>query len=104
MTVEELIKIIGIIASLISSVTAICVFLKKAITKGLEPITAKIDKLDKNQCMNFLVSYLADVEKGIKKDEAETRRAYEVYDHYVKDLNGNSYIHDKWTRLMKGGN
>ena len=101
MTEEELIKIIGGIAGLISSITIICVFCRKVINKGFEPINNKIDKLDKNQCMNFLVSYLADVEKGVKKDDAETRRAYEVYDHYVKDLNGNSYIHDKWTRLMK---
>lgn len=83
------------------AVTTICVFCKKAINKGFEPINNKIDKLDKNQCMNFLVSFLADTEKGIEKDEAEIRRAYEVYDHYVKDLHGNSYIHDKWTRLMK---
>ena len=101
MSVEDLIKIIGLLAGLIGSVTTICVFIKKAINKGFEPIYTKIDKLDKNQCMNYLIAYLADLDKGIAKDEAETKRAYEVYDHYVKDLQGNSYIHDKWIRLMK---
>ena len=50
---------------------------------------------------NYLVEFLADVENGIKKDEAQIKRAYEVYDHYKQDLNGNSYIGDKWERLMK---
>lgn len=101
MSIDDLIKIIGILAGLITSVTTICIFLKKAINKGFEPIYNKIDKLDKNQCMNYLIGYLADLDKGVQKDEVETKRAYEVYDHYIKDLNGNSYIHDKWIRLMK---
>lgn len=101
MSIEDLIKIIGLLAGLIGSVTTICIFIKKVINKGFEPIYAKIDKLDRNQCMNYLIAHLADVEKGIPKDEAETKRAYEVYDHYVKDLQGNSYIHDKWIKLMK---
>ena len=53
--------------------------------------------------MNFLVNFLADVENGDEKDDVQTKRACEVYDHYVKDLHGNSYIHDKWTRVMIEG-
>lgn len=101
MSVVELFDLIIKIASFIAAVSAICMFCKKVINKGFEPVYEKIDKLDKNQCMNYLIAYLADLDKGIPKDEAETKRAYEVYDHYVKDLKGNSYIHDKWTRLMK---
>lgn len=82
------------------SIATIVIVIKKVLDKQLKPITEKIDKLDKNQCRNYLVDFLADVEQGISKDETQIKRAYEVYDHYSKDLNGNSYIHDKWERLM----
>ena len=101
MTVEELVKIIVMVASFITAITTICIFCKKAINKGFEPIYKRIDKLDINQCRNYLVDFLSDVEAGIEKDEIQVKRAYEVYDHYTADLKGNSYIHDKWQRLMK---
>ena len=97
----QIINWIILIASLITAITTICVFLKKVIRKGFEPIYKKIDNLDVNQCKNFLVTFLKSVEKGEVMDDVEIQRAYEVYDHYIKDLNGNSYIHDKWEKLMK---
>jgi len=88
-------------ASFITAITVICTFIKKVIIKGFEPIYKKIDELDINQCKNYLVTFLKSKEKGEKIDEVEEQRAYEVYDHYIKDLKGNSYIHDKWEKLMK---
>ena len=88
-------------ASFVTAVTTICAFLKKVINKGFEPLNKKIDKIDENQCKNYLVTFLKAKEKGEKMDEVEEQRAYEVYDHYTKDLNGNSYIHDKWEKIMK---
>lgn len=79
----------------------IIVAMKKILNKQLEPINQKIDKLDLNDCKNFLVRFLADVERGQVIDEVEEKRAHDVYDHYRKDLNGNSYIEDKWNKLMK---
>ena len=35
-----------------------------------------------------------------KITECQKNRAYEMYDHYINDLNGNSFIKDKWERLM----
>lgn len=67
----------------------------------MQPIYERIDEIDKHQCKSYLTEFLADVEIGIEKDEVQIQRAYEVYSHYVKDLNQNSYIHDKWERLMK---
>ena len=100
MTIQELINWIILFASFLGAVTTICVFCKKAISKGFEPINKKIDKLDIHQCRNYLVDYLADIEAGITKNEIQTKRAYEIYDHYT-ELGGNSYIHDKWEKLMK---
>lgn len=101
MTVQELINWIMLIASFLGAVTTICVFCKKIINKGFEPIYKKMDKIDENQCRNYLVNFLSDMEAGIHKDEVQIKRAYEVYEHYTNDLHKNSYIHDKWTRLMK---
>lgn len=93
-TIKFIIEFVGIIITIL-------VGSKKIINKQLEPINKKIDKIDENQCRNFLVDFLADVDKGIEKDEVQTKRAYEVYEHYTEDLHKNSYIHDKWERLMK---
>lgn len=76
--------------------------MKKIFNKQLEPLNTTVRQLDINQCKNYLVRFLADVENGEKLDNVEIERAYEVYDHYTKDLKGNSYIHDKWERLMRG--
>ena len=93
-TMKFIIEFVGIVASIL-------IGSKKIINSQLEPINKKIDKIDENQCRNFLVDFLADVEKGIEKDEVQIKRAYEVYEHYTRDLHKNSYIHDKWTKLMK---
>lgn len=98
---EKIIYVLSVIAGLITSITTICVFCKKVINKGFEPINKKIDKIDENQCRNFLVDFLADVENGIEKDEVQIKRGYEVYEHYTQDLHKNSYLHDKWEKLMK---
>ncbi len=98
---ENIVNWVKLIAGFITATTTICVFCRKVINKGFEPIYIKIAKIDENQCRNFLVDFLADVEKGIEKDEVQIKRAYEVYEHYTKDLHKNSYIHDKWEKLMK---
>lgn len=117
----KVLEIILTIASFLNAILIIANFIKEArkpaskafeskLNKALEPINEKLDdtnrgikKVDKNECMNFLVNFLADIENGIEKDDVQTKRACEVYDHYVKELHGNSYIHDKWTRLMIEG-
>ena len=111
-TLGEISKTLAWIVAFIGSITAIIVALKKIIEKQLSPINHKIEKLDENinhkiekldinQCRNYLVEFLADVENGIKKDEAQITRANEVYDHYTNDLKRNSYIKNKWEKLMK---
>ena len=101
----QIFNLIKLVASLITAITVICAFCKKviekAMNKGFAPIYKKIDDLDVNQCKNYLVTFLKSVEKGELMDDVEIQRAYEVYDHYIKDLKGNSYIHDKWEKLMK---
>ena len=102
--VDVLIKIIGTIAGLITSLGVIILFIKKyfdkLVSKITTPILEKIDKMDKNQCMNYLTEFLADMRNGVEKTEYQKARAHEVYKHYSADLNGNSYIHEQWELYM----
>ena len=82
---------------------AIVTAVKKAIAKGFEPINSKIDKVDKNATMNYLVARLDEADKGNKLEGVAKKRFYEEYEHYTKELNGNTYIHDEFERLKKEG-
>ena len=94
-------KIILSLGELITAISIIIVAVNKIFKTKLDPINKSIEKLDENQCKNFLITFLKAVEKGEEMDEVETKRAHEVYDHYIDDLRKNSYIHDKWEKLMK---
>ena len=70
------------------------------VTNELKEIKEDIQRLDKNQCKNYLIEFLEDMKKGVKKTDVEKKRASEVYDHYKNDLHLNSYIHDGWETYM----
>ena len=61
----------------------------------------KINVLGEDQCKNYLVRFLADVENGEILSEVETERAYDAYEKYTNVYHGNSYIHDRWNKVMK---
>lgn len=116
---EEISIIVISIATFLNAVLTIFTFIEKAkkpvdnavdkkFKEALKPINEKLDdfnnnikKLDKNQCMNYLVEFIEDSKNGIPKDEIQKKRASEVYDHYTLDLKGNSYIHDGWQKYVK---
>lgn len=100
----ELKEIITVIASFITAAGVIVAAVKKILEKILQPVSDRIDKMDKRQCRAFLINFLGDVENGIEKDEVQIKFAYEVYDHYTNVLHCNSYIHDKWERVMNAEN
>ncbi len=100
-TLGQIATLLAFIVALITSIKYLKNEIDKSISKTLEPINKKIDELDINQCRNYLVDFLTDKENGVKKDDIQSKRAYEIYDHYKNDLKGNSYIHDKWNKLMK---
>lgn len=102
-TLGQISEILLFLVEFVGVVVTIIVAMKKILKKQFEPITKKIDKLDENQCRNYLVDFLADIEQNISKDETQIRRAHDVYDHYKGDLHCNSYIGDKWERLKREG-
>ena len=116
---EKVSMLVISIATFLNGIIAIINFIEKAkkpvdkavdnkFKEALEPINEKLEivnqdirRLDKNQCMNYLVNFIEDSKNGIHKDEIQKKRASEVYDHYTNDLHGNSYIHDGWEKYVK---
>lgn len=98
------IDIVGIVLSIggfITALTAIITALKKVLKSWLDNnVNKKIDTLDVLICKLHIIDFLSDVENGVKKDDEQTRLAYEMYDHYTNDLKQNSYVHTKWEKVM----
>ena len=93
------------IVGLITGVAALMAWVKKGLTKLLEDkfkgIDEKIDKIEGKldvvelaSCKNYIVPYLADMERGGIPDEIERQRFWDAYQTYTGD-GGNSYIQDK---------
>lgn len=100
-TIGQIGTFLALIVGVLGSVKYLSNEIKKYLEKTLKPINDSIRELDASQCKNFLVRYLKDVEQGNRLDPVETERAYEIYDHYINDLKGNSYIHKRWMELME---
>ena len=122
LTLGQILVILTFIIALIGAITTIMKYFKNVIDKILKPTTdeinklsltlkkemsqlkeevnEKLDSIDENQCKNYIVRSLADIERGIDLDEVEIKRLYDAYDHYCKDLKGNSYIHSKWEKVI----
>lgn len=73
------------------------------VNKKLDDIRADTTKLDVQACKNFLVRYLADIERGDIIYDPERQRFWEEYDHYTDDLNENSFIKEWVVRLKEEG-
>lgn len=75
----------------------------KEVNNKLNDMQTSITALDKQSCKNFLVRYLADIERGNIIYDSERQRFWEEYDHYIKDLGENSFIKEWVARLKEEG-
>lgn len=75
----------------------------KEVNDKLTDMQSSITVLDKQACKNFLVRYLADIERGDIIYDSEKQRFWEEYDHYIKDLGENSFIKEWVARLKEEG-
>lgn len=94
-----LVALVGGIIALIKWTRALLV---KVMREELDPLKAQVAAVDLENCKNYLVTYIASVERGEKKDEIERERFYEEYEHYKK-IGGNSYIKTKVETLQAAG-
>lgn len=122
-TLGSILAVIVFLGTFIGGIAGLLKYCKRIISKILEPTNNKIDSLESNlnkridnleqnlnsktenlelnQCKNYLVNFMSDAENdSITKEQVQN--AYEMFDRYKK-LGGNSYIHDKWEKLKKGG-
>ena len=81
----------GIIISAVTISGIVIHFIRKTIKEELKHVRI-------NDCKNYLVAFLADVENGERMSTEEIERAYEVYAEYTDpdDLNQNHYVKDQW--------
>lgn len=98
MNTTELIVQLGGLVGAFGVITAI---MQKWLSENIKQMNKSIDKMDYSSCKTYLTDFLTDIENGIKKSEIQIQRANELYDHYILDLDGNSYIKTKWDQLMK---
>ena len=73
---------------------------QKEILKKIEDVEVKVKNVDIENCKNYLVTFLAEVERGELKDQIEMERFHEELDHYFEN-HGNSYVKEKYEYLKK---
>ena len=114
LTLEQLSVIIVFILGLIVGIRQLKKEIKDAIAESLkdefDKVTGKLEDLqesindiDVQVTKNFLVRYLADVEREDVIFDAEKQRFWEEYDHYIDDLGENSFIKEWVKDLQKSG-
>lgn len=112
-TLGEIASWVGLIVGIISGVGVIYKLIdsafSKALKRELEPMSDKLDKLekrhdlsDREHAKNYIVRFLADVEQGEPIDQDELHCFWDNYELY-KSMGGNSYIHDKVEKLKAQG-
>lgn len=94
-TLGEIGNVFAYIVGLGASVAAIVHFVAKAVNKVFTPYALDSAK-------DYLVLFLARVERGEPVDNIEVERFHERYSFYI-DHGGNSYIKDKVEKLKKDG-
>ena len=73
----------------------------KKITSMESNLKEEMKKIDMNSTKNFLVARINEIEQGQKLDSITMERFWEQYEHYTKDLDGNTYIKTRVEHLKK---
>ena len=66
----------------------------------IDDIASSLRTLDVQTTRNFLVRYLADIERGQYIYDSEKQPFWNEYDHYIKELKENSFI-KKWVERLE---
>lgn len=114
LTIEDISLIVIFIGGLIGGIKYLKKELKDAlkemlkdqfreVNEKLDGLQASLTKVDTQSCKNFLVRFLADVERGAFVYDDEKRRFWEEYDHYTEELKENSYIKEWVNKLVDNG-
>lgn len=66
----------------------------------IDDLAGALRTLDVQTTRNFLVRYLADIERGQYIYDSEKQQFWNEYDHYIKELKENSFI-SKWVERLE---
>ena len=72
----------------------------KTTNSKIDDVASALRTLDVQTTRNFLVRYLADVERGQYVYDTEKEQFWKEYDHYIKELKENSFI-KKWVERLE---
>ena len=111
LTLEQISAALLFIVALIGGVKylkkEIVNFFDKLLDSKFKTTNGKIDDLagalrtlDIQTTRNFLVRYLADIERGQYIYDSEKQQFWNEYDHYIKELKENSFI-SKWVERLE---
>lgn len=116
LTLEQAAAIVIFIGGLIGGIKYLKIELKaalkdmlkdqfKEVNDKLDKMQKRINKIDEQACKNFLIRYLADIERGDIIYDSEKQRFWEAYDHYIDpdEVDGNSYIKEWVAKLKEEG-
>ena len=100
-TLGQVALALAFLVGFISSIKYLKNDINKTIAKILSPINEKVGQLELNTLKTDLTNFMSLAENNNITYEQKAN-AYELYDRYCK-LGGNSYIHNKWEKLVKEG-
>lgn len=89
------------LVAFIGGIGSLYTLLMKGINKSLQPIKDELKDEKMKRLKSELTTFMYLAENGTLSAEQKIL-AHEDYDEYVKNK-GNSYIHDKFEELHKGG-
>lgn len=72
----------------------------KTTNDKIDDLAGALRTLDIQTTRNFLVRYLADIERGQFIYDSEKQQFWNEYDHYIKELKENSFI-SKWVERLE---
>ena len=70
----------------------------KNIEKKIEEQDKNIEKLDIDECKNYIILFITKINNGDTIEDMELQRFYDLYKHYL-DKGGNSFIKTKVEEL-----
>ncbi len=113
MTISQAATYLSVAAGIIGSIGILYGAVKKLLTgmlkeqttdisKQIGGLSERVDGMRMDQCKNFIISCVADVERGATLTEMQMQRFSECYDYYIEH-GGNGYIRGKVKKLQESG-
>lgn len=78
-------------------------WLNEPTKKELLHLKKEFQDKDYRDCQKDLLDFLTDVDNGEYKTEVQIQHMCNMFKHYTKNLNGNTYIEKEWHRIMEKG-